>query len=82
MQNKKWDKIERNFDKHRKDDWHYCDVNNVYTKKIKQFFKKQFQNQRQEFMDIVEKVDKREPLNEFGRGRCNACQEILKELNK
>ena len=76
MENKNWEKIEEEFDKIFNSKENVC--RNIYNKGVKAFFKKQFQNQRQEFEDIVKKVNDRNESN----GRYNACREILKELNK
>ena len=67
------------------DEW-LCNM----REEFKNFFKKQFQNQRQEFEDIVKKVEKdiikevvgQTFLEKNSSINYNACKEILKELNK
>ncbi len=93
MQNKNWDKIEKKFDENfnvrvvcnSKDEVYgftiMKDKNgncvSCCNNDIKNFFKKQFQNQCQEFKDIVESK-----INDRNVSSYYTCQKILKELNK
>ena len=100
MQNKNWKKIKKEFNSNfnigvninskievygyaiMKDENDNC--TSCYNSDIINFFKKQFQNQRQEFVDIVEKEKRKNESDGkyFNAGISIILKNILEELNK